>query len=305
MLDVCLLGTGGMMPLPGRYLTALLARYNGSSLLIDCGEGTQIAMREHAQTFKQIDTICITHFHADHTAGLLGVVLSMINSGKTDPLCIIGPKGLEKMIKGLFVICPALPFEIRLYELTERETVIRLNGYKITAFRVLHNMVCYGYTLEIERSGKFDVERAKAAGIPVKLWNPLQKGGTVEYEGRVFTPDMVLGEARKGLKLTYSTDSRPIDAIAFQAKDADLFICEGMYGEPDKQEDAVAKKHMTMQEACVLAKKAGVKELWLTHYSPSVGKPWIYKSELKTIFENVHMGRDGRSTSLKFEDEKE
>ena len=305
MLDVCLLGTGGMMPLPGRWLTSLLTRYNGHSLLIDCGEGTQIAIREAGQTFKPIDILCITHFHADHISGFLGVILSMMNSGKTDPLFVIGPKGLEKVLQGLCVVCPALPFEIRLFELETRETVLNLCGYKITAFKVNHNMVCYGYTLEIERSGRFDVERAKAAGIPLKLWNPLQKGNTVEFEGKTYTPDMVLGTPRKGLKLTYTTDTRPTDSIRKHAEEADLFICEGMYGEAEKQENALQNKHMTMQEACHLALDAKVKELWLTHYSPSLSAPGRYRKELKSIFPEVHLGRDGRSTILNFEDEKD
>ena len=89
MLDVCLLGTGGMMPLPGRWLTALLTRYNGSSLLIDCGEGTQITMKEHAWSFKSVDTICLTHYHADHVSGLPGFLLAMANAERTEPLTIL------------------------------------------------------------------------------------------------------------------------------------------------------------------------------------------------------------------------
>lgn len=305
MLDVCLLGTGGMMPLPGRWLTSLMARYNGSSLMIDCGEGTQIAVRQAGLSFKPIDILCITHFHADHISGFLGVVLSMMNSDKTDPLYVIGPKGLERVLRGLCVVCPPLPFEIRLIELEAKEEKIELNGFHITAFRVNHNMVCYGYTIEILRSGRFDVERAKAAGIPLKLWNPLQKGNTVEFEGKTYTPDMVLGPARKGIKLTYTTDTRPTDSIRSHAAGSDLFICEGMYGEEEKQENAVQNKHMTMMEACLLAKDAQVKELWLTHYSPSLTAPGRYKKDLKAVFPEMHLGRDGRMTTLNFEDEEE
>ena len=213
MLDVCLVGTGGMMPLPRRWLTALMTRYNGSSLLIDCGEGTQVAVKEKGWSFKPIDVICFTHYHGDHISGLPGLLLTMGNADRTEPLTLIGPRGLERVVNALRVIAPELPFEIRFIEITKPEEVIELNGYRITAFRVNHNVICYGYTLEILRQGKFSPERAKEQEIPLKFWNPLQKGQNIEENGVVYTPDMVLGPDRKGIKLTYTTDTRPTESI--------------------------------------------------------------------------------------------
>ena len=235
MLDVCLLGTAGMMPLPHRWLTAALMRYNGSNLLIDCGEGTQIAIKEKGWTFKPIDVICFTHYHADHISGLPGLLLTMGNAERTEPLTMIGPKGLEKVVSALRMIAPELPFEIRYIELTGPEEDMEINGYHIHAFKVNHNISCYGYTVEIRRAGRFDVERARNNHIPQKLWNPLQKGQTVTTEdGVTFTPDMVLGAPRKGIKVTYCTDTRPTENIVKCARHSDLFICEGMYAEKDK-----------------------------------------------------------------------
>ena len=245
MLDVCLLGTGGMMPLPYRWLTSLMVRYNGSSLLIDCGEGTQIAIKEKGWSFKPIDVICFTHYHGDHISGLPGMLLTMGNADRTEPLTLIGPKGLERVVGALRVIAPELPFRIIYKEITEREQTFEMNGYRLKAFRVNHNVPCYGYTLEVDRAGRFDVARAEAAEIPKCFWGLLQKGETVEKDGRVFTPDMVLGPARKGLKITYATDTRPTDSIKMNAKGADLFVCEGMYGEKDKQKKAREYKHIT------------------------------------------------------------
>ena len=303
MLDVCLLGSGGMMPLPYRWLTSLMVRYNGSSLLIDCGEGTQIAIKEKGWSFKPIDVICFTHYHGDHISGLPGLLLTMGNADRTEPLTLVGPRGLERVVNALRVIAPELPFEIKFIEITKPEEVLELNGYRITAFRVNHNVTCYGYTLEILRQGKFSPDSAREHEIPLKFWNPLQKGQTVEDEGRIYTPDMVLGPPRKGIKLTYTTDTRPTESILRNAKDSDLFICEGMYGEDDKIEKAKGYKHMTFREAATLARDAGVGEMWLTHYSPSLVRPDDYMDTVREIFPKAWPGKDGKSVELNFEED--
>ena len=300
MLDVCLLGTGGMMPLPYRWLTSLMVRYNGSSLLIDCGEGTQIAIKEKGWSFKPIDVICFTHYHGDHISGLPGLLLTMGNADRTEPLTLIGPKGLERVVNALRVIAPELPFPIKCIEIREPEETFEMNGYRLKAFRVNHNVLCYGYTMEVDRAGKFDVERAKEAEIPQKYWGILQKGEMVEYEDRVLTPDMVLGPARKGLKITCCTDTRPTDSIKNNAEGSDLFICEGMYGEKDKQKKAREYKHMTFYEAAELARDAKVRELWLTHYSPSLTKPEEYMDDVREIFPAAVAAKDRRSVELVF-----
>ncbi|WP_373249466.1 ribonuclease Z [Mediterraneibacter gnavus] len=301
MLDVCLLGSGGMMPLPYRWLTALMTRFNGSSLLIDCGEGTQIAIKEKGWSFKPIDVICFTHYHGDHISGLPGLLLTMGNADRKEPLTLIGPKGLERVVSALRVIAPELPFPIIYKEIEGAEQTFELNGYRLKAFRVNHNVLCYGYTMEIDRAGKFDVERAKEQEIPQKYWKHLQKGETIEMGNGILTPDMVLGPPRKGLKLTYTTDTRPTNSIRENAKDSDLFICEGMYGEKEKAAKAVEYKHMTFYEAAHLAKDAQVKEMWLTHYSPSLTRPEEYMDEVRRIFPEAKAGKDRMSRELAFE----
>lgn len=303
MLDICLLGTGGMMPLPYRWLTAMMARCDGSSLLIDCGEGTQVALKEKGWSPKPIDVICFTHYHGDHISGLPGLLLTMGNADRTEPLTLVGPKGLERVVNALRVIAPELPFEIKFIEITQPEQVIELNGYRITAFKVNHNVLCYGYTLEILRQGKFSAERAKEQEIPLKYWNSLQKGNVIEADGVTYTPEMVLGPARKGIKLTYTTDTRPTESILRNAKDSDLFICEGMYGEDDKADKARGYKHMTFREAAVLARDAQVQEMWLTHYSPSLVRPDEFMDKVREIFPNAYPGKDGKSVELNFEEE--
>lgn len=302
MLDLCLLGTGGMMPLPNRWTTSLMTRYNGSSLLIDCGEGTQVALKNSGWSFKPVDIICITHFHADHIAGLPGFLLTMGNAERTEDLLIIGPKGIEKVVNSLRIIAPELPFKINFHEITEDFETIEYKGYLIDAFKVYHRVLCYGYNIRINRQGKFDAEAAKAKDIPIMYWSRLQKGEIITDGDRTFTPEMVLGPPRKGIKVTYCTDSRPVPAIAQNAKDADLFICEGMYGEQGKEAKAKEYRHMTMYEAAGLAKEAGVKEMWLTHYSPSLVRPEEYLNQVRAIFERTKMPRDGWNKTIDFVD---
>lgn len=303
MLDVCLLGTAGMMPLPNRWLTSCMMRYNGSSLLIDCGEGTQIAIKEKGWSFKPIDVICFTHYHADHMSGLPGLLLTMGNGERTEPLTMVGPPGLKKVVNALRIIAPELPFEIEFIELSEPIEDIEIKGYHIHAFKVKHNISCYGYSVEIPRGGKFDPERAKARNIPLKCWNPLQKGETLVVDGVTYTPDMVLGPKRKGIKLTYCTDTRPTNSIIEAAAGSDLAILEGMYAEPEKLVKAKQYKHMTFYEAADLARQAKVKELWLTHFSPSLIGAEQYMPKVREIFPNALLGKDRMSVTLEFEEE--
>ena len=303
MLDVCLLGTSGMLPLPGRWLTSLLLRYNGSSMLIDCGEGTQIAIKEKGWSFHPIDVICFTHYHADHISGLPGLLLTIGNSDRTEPVTLIGPKGLSRVVSALRVIAPELPYELRFIELSESREHISINGYEIDAYKVNHAVTCYGYAVNIPRIGKFDVEKAKALEIPQKAWNRLQHGSTVELDGRVYTPDMVMGAPRKGLKVTYCTDSRPVKSISENAQGSDLFICEGMYGEPEKKDKAKEHKHMTFLEAADMAKRAQVKKMWLTHYSPSLVHPEEFMGGVRKIFPDSFAAKDGWTQDLAFEEE--
>lgn len=303
MLDVCLLGTGGMMPLPYRALTSLMVRYNGMNVLIDCGEGTQVSIKQQGWSVKPIDVICFTHFHADHISGLPGLLLTLGNAERREPVTMIGPKRLEKIVNALRMIAPELPFSIRFIELENDQESFEFNGMRINAYKVNHNITCYGYSLEIDRAGKFDVEKAKQLQVPMPLWSRLQKGETIRDETGIYTPDMVLGEPRKGIKLTYCTDSRPTKAIVENAKGSDLFICEGMYGEPEKEKKAKEYKHMTFYEAANMAKEAEVKELWLTHYSPSLVRPQEYEKQVREIFSNTVIPKDRRTTTLMFEEE--
>ncbi len=304
VLDICLLGTGGTLPLVHRWLTSLMVRYQGHSVLVDCGEGTQVAAVAAGMSLKPIDKLLLTHLHADHVSGLPGLLLSIANSGRTEPLSIVGPVGTERVVKALRSIANNLPFDVQVSEIDTEEQTMFFLECDIHAFALNHGVPCYGYSFILPRQGKFDVQRARDAGIPMKLWKCLQRGETIEEEGRIYTPDMVLGPPRRGIKVTYCTDTRPTPMIPRMAAGSDLFICEGMYGSREMIATGWENRHLLMEEAAQMTKEAGgVQELWLTHFSPSMPNPKAYRDAVREIFPNTYTPRDGWCKTLSFIDE--
>lgn len=301
MVEVTLLGCGGMLPTKERWLTSCLISCQGHSILVDCGEGTQIALKCAGKKVKPIDLICITHFHADHISGLPGLLLSMGNEGREEPVTIAGPTGIVRTVQSLCVIAPNLPFEIKFVEMKQPETFNSVL-LTVTPFELRHSIRCFGYSFTLPRIGKFNTEKAIRNGVPMCIWSRLQKNGKVEYENRLYDYSEVSDEPRKGLKVTYCTDSRPVENIAVHAENSDLFICEGLYYEPEKIERAKKTGHMLYSEAARLAKKANVKEMWLTHFSPAVTEPETGIDYARDIFPNTECGTDGKSIDLVFEE---
>jgi ribonuclease Z len=304
MVDICLLGCGGMMPLPERRLAALLYRFNGKMILIDCGEGTQVSVKQAGWGFKAIGAVCFTHYHADHIAGLPGFLLTLGNAGRCEPLKLIGPPGLADVVRGLTVITPNLPYDIQIIELPEDcVSQYEHEGIQISSLPVDHSITCLAYSLGISRPGRFDLQRAQSLGIPRQYWSRLQNGQMVEHAGDAYSPDMVLGPLRKGIKVTYCTDTRPTKTLTAFCRESDVLVCEGMYGEEDKLPSAMEKRHMIFSEAAALAKESASRELWLTHYSPSLDNPNAFLKDAKNIFENTYAGYDLKTKTLKYQEE--
>ena len=302
MINVTLIGTGGMIPLPNRFLSSCLIEYNGKSILIDCGESTQVSLSKGKFSINKIETILITHFHADHVTGLPGLLLTIGNSGRIKPLFIIVPKGASEIINSLLIVCGYLPFEVRIIEIPVNEPVqFNKIGLNITSIPLMHHINCLGYSFELFLKPHFLPEKAQELNIPVHLWKLLHNGENVEFDNNIITPDMVLGSNRKPIKISYVTDTRPTKYINEIIQCSDLFICEGMYGDDEQYENAVEKKHMLFSEAAYIAKNANVKELWLTHYSPSIKNPEEYLDNAKSIFKNTIAGYDLMSKTIKKE----
>ena len=317
VIDITLLGTGGGMPMVNRYLSSTLLTYKGRKILIDCGEGTQVAMRKFKTGFKSIDIICISHFHGDHIFGLPGLLSTMGNSDRTEPVTIIGPYGLKKVLSGLLLSLAYLPYDIYIIENPNEPIYIKARKSSlefgeidassgsnsdiiIRSLELDHSSPCLGYSFYVNRMPKFLPEKARLNEVPKEIWKSLQRGEIIEYNGKEYFPDMVLGEERRGIKLSYITDTRPIDSIVDFISDSDLFICEGTYGDNEDLEKAIKNKHMTFEEAAELAYKGRVEELLLTHFSPSIEEPEVFKENAIRIFPNTIIGYDGMKKLLNY-----
>lgn len=307
MIDLCILGTGGTMPMPERALASLYIRSGGHAMLIDCGEGTQIGIQRLSWGIQCIDAILLTHYHADHCSGLPGMLLAITKSGRTKPLHIYGPVGLERIVTGLRVIAPALGYPIVLHELTEGEGMQPFSqlGMTITPFPLRHEVPCIGYRFYLPRPAKFAPERARALGIPMKLWSVLQRGESVTADGRVFEPEQVLGGARKGICFLYATDTRPVQAIVRHGQGSDLMILEGMYGAEEKLPLAYKNCHMLFRESAQLARDAGTKQLVLTHFSTAVEEPEAFLPNAQAVFPNTQCAVDGMTLTLRYPEEEQ
>ncbi len=302
MIDLCTLGTGGALPLPDRGLASLYVRMNGHGLLVDCGENTQTAIRKIGWGFHGIDGMLITHYHADHCGGLPGFLLSMAKAGRTAPFPIWGPTGLKRVVNGLRVVAPQLPYQVELHEFGSEGLTFHAIGLKIQAFRLDHSVMCFGYRFELERPGAFLPERARALNIPVTCWKTLQHGEAVTLEdGRSFSPADVLTAPRRGISFLYATDTRPVKSIVTMGQGTNLMILEGMYGDDEKMPQALKNRHMLFRESAALAQQAETKALVLTHFSNCIDDPEDYIDNARGIFPNTKAAQDLMTLTLDYE----
>lgn len=301
MIDLCTLGTGGALPLPERGLASLYVRVRGRGLLIDCGESTQTAIRRLGWGFRCIDGLLITHYHADHCGGLPGFLLSLAKAGRDEPFHIWGGPGLRRVVEGLRVIAPQLPYPVMLHEFGSQGAAFEAIGLEVEAFRLEHSVPCFGYRLALRRAPAFDPLRARALEIPVCHWGRLQRGETVREGERVFRPEEVLGAPRRGLSFLYATDTRPVETIVRMGRGVDLMILEGMYGDEAKRPQALKNRHMLFREAAELAREAGAGALVLTHFSNCIDDPTAYLPEATAVFPAVRVAEDLMTWTLQFD----
>jgi len=307
VVDVTLIGTGALQPLPERALASAAITCGGRVLLLDCGEGTQAAARRAGVSLMKIDVIALTHYHGDHTYGLPGLWQSMAMAGRTEPVCVLGPKGLHEAMKPFMMLCPHLPFELRFVEPAPEGMALGglipgwPEGTVITPFATHHRVPSQCYRFDLLRAGRFLPEKAKALGVPVALWNALQHGEAVQVEDKTVLPEQVMSAPRRGISAVYTGDTALCASMAQAAEDADILICEATYGEDAQEALALEHGHMTFAQAAQLAAEAKAHELWLTHYSPMITDPQEHVVSAKAYFVQVVCGTDGMTKTLRFD----
>jgi ribonuclease Z len=305
MIDACLLGTGGMMPLPDRWLSALLLRTGGNTSLVDCGEGTQISWKISNWSFNDTDAILLTHHHADHVAGLPGILYMLAHSYRQDPVTIYGPPGTTELVRALRYIVPNLPYELSIRELRGGDCVRLPGDVELRALEVSHRIACLAYSFSLARNRQFLRERAEEMEIPVDYWRQLQFGEDVELNGRLIRAEEVLGPPRRGIKVSMVTDTRQTDEIPKFVAGSDLLVCEGMYGTAEERERADERGHMVFPEAASIAQEGEVERLWLTHFSPSLQNPEEHLDNAREIFPNTEIGEAHYTLTIPFPEEDE
>jgi ribonuclease Z len=302
MIDICMLGTCGMMPMPGRWLSSALLRCGSKLTLFDCGEGTQIPWKTLGWGFRQLGAICFSHMHADHVAGLPGVLFMVAHAGRTEALDIYGPPGTAFVVEGLRRIAADLPFPVQIHEMRGGEKFELPDCLEGSCAAAQHGVPCLAYRVQLERRPAFQVEKARALGLPVQLWSRLQHGETLAFNGRMITPEQVLGPARRGIALAYITDTRPTRALSELAHDVDLLICESMYDDPEDLPLARANAHMLASEAAAIAKAASARELLLTHFSPKITDTAPAERMARQVFARARAAKDGMVLTLAYEE---
>jgi ribonuclease Z len=309
-LEAFVLGTSGMMPLPGRHLTSVLLRREGHLFLFDCGEGTQVSLRRLNLRWKKISVIFVSHSHADHVTGIPGMLMLSSQVERDDPLVIVGPPRTREFVEAnRRILDMYINYPIEIVDVDPRVpgVVYEQPGFRVRSHPLNHTKPCVAYTLEEEaRPGEFHPERALELGVPRgPLWSRLQSGEPVpSSSGRLVQPDEVMGGARPGRKFSFITDTEPAAGVAQFVAGSNLLICEGMFDD-ELAESAREKKHLTARQAAEIARDGAVKSLGLIHYSPRYAKRELDKllAEAQEVFPATFLSRDGQNIPIPFEDQ--
>jgi ribonuclease Z len=298
-MDCVLLGTGGMMPTPERLLTSLAVRLEGKLYVFDAGEGAQIGLKRSHLGVRGLDTIAVTHLHADHVLGLPGILMLRAQMENPEPLTVLGPPGLEEFLRQMQQnLGYYLGYPLRVVEWSESGPREAYRDQRVRIFwePLKHTRFCLGYRMEeLERPGRFIKGKALALGVPEgPLWGQLQKGREVKLEsGGTVTPGQVLGPARRGRHLAFVVDTRPCKPLYRLCEGVDLAVMEGMFM-PEHADQAEAKGHLTVREAARIARRAGAARAVLVHLSPRYGNDQLEDLDAVAAeeFSQARVGRE-------------
>jgi len=290
-MKVVFLGTTAAIPTAKRAHSAIALQYEGEVILWDCGEGVQRQLISSGISYMRISKIFITHLHGDHFLGLPGLIQTLGFAGRTEALKIYGPPGIEELVGAMLKLGYfELSFEVRVEELRSSFT-LEEEKYRISALRVEHGLPAFGLVFEEKKGRRFLREKAEALGIPPgPLYKKLQRGESVEFKGRVISPEEVLGEQKKGFKVVYSGDTRPVESVERACRDA-LLIHDSTF-DHSLQKEAEEKLHSTCVEAAELARRGGAKMLYLTHISPRYRDAKLLEEQAREVFPESYVAED-------------
>ncbi len=307
MLTVTLLGTAATLPQPDRALSSAVFTVGGRHILLDCGEGTQLALhRQHISPMK-IDLIALTHYHGDHILGLPGLLQTMDTMGRTEPLYITGPEeGHEAILAAVLTLADELTYPVHFRALPANG--LQLHGLcpkwppeaALFPITTVHRIPSQGYRLTLARMRRLYTDRAAAMGVPRQLWRKLQNGQSVTVDGRIIRPESVCGPERTGLTAVFTGDTAPCKAVEQAAQSADLLIMDATYADEKHADKAELYGHSTFARTAMLAARAGVKRLWLTHYSAMITDPEEALPAAQAHFPAAECGTDGKRILLTF-----
>ena len=300
MMYAVLLGSGGSCPRSTRPLTSAYLKVDGTTILIDCGEGTQMACYKAGVKIYDISVICLTHLHADHVLGLPGLLLSMDQILKANRehnrklVTVIGPPSCKSLVHSLISAAPVKNLAVQFVAIEGNEQSFDFGSFVLKAYKVNHSVECYGYSVEEVMKPHFSLEKAESCGVGEETWKFLQAGYKVVKGDRKYRlNDITEGEPSPRAKIAYVTDTLVCDGVRKAVNGADLAIVEGMYFSDEDRPKLLKSMHMSFEGAATVAKEERVKRLWLTHFSPTITDPLEGLGDARKIFPETYCGKCG------------
>lgn len=293
-MQLVFLGTSSGAPTVRRGLSSVVLVRAGELLLFDTGEGMQRNFIRAGLGMNRKMKIFITHMHADHCIGLLGLLQTMDLQGREKCVDIYGEPRVEEFLReNMRIINFRLTFDLTVRKIEKDGVIVRERDYQVSCCEALHSVPSLAYSVEeFDRPGIFNVMEAKRLGIPEgSLYNKLQHGEDITYQGKLIRASHIVGPARRGRKIGISGDTRPTDKLARFFRECDVLVFESTYSH-DKLEKAIENGHSTAAEAAMIAKESKVNKLILTHFSARYDDTSQLVNEAQLIHDNVEAAED-------------
>ncbi|MFT7615930.1 MAG: ribonuclease Z [Candidatus Woesearchaeota archaeon] len=290
-----------MVPTKDRNVSGIYLEEKGVGILFDCGEGTQRQMNFAGISRNKVRHLFISHWHADHVAGILGLLQTIGDKGQAKTIDIYGPTETKIRVQHLIdatYFDQGIQINVHDIEKTKKVTsVLKTDDFEIQTISLDHTIPCLGYTFKQNDRRKIKTSEIKKRGIsPGPILKQFQSGETVEVDGKKVAADDVTTVV-VGKKFTYVADTGFTQNAITLAKNADLVIAESSYTK-EHTENALKFKHLTSEQTATIAKEAEAQMLVLTHISQRYKKTTDMLKEAKAVFTNTVVGKDFQEYTL-------